>query len=45
VTERRPTIRDTVKMKSRRTFARVHVGFINVNASRAKCSLLSASRV
>jgi hypothetical protein len=45
VTERRPTIRDTVKMKSRRTFARMHVGFINVNASRAKCTLLSASRV
>jgi hypothetical protein len=45
VTERRPTIRDTVKMKSRKTFARMHVGFINVNASRAKCSLLSASRV
>jgi hypothetical protein len=45
VTERRPTIRDIVKMKSRRTFARMHVGFINVNASRAKCTLLSASRV
>jgi hypothetical protein len=45
VTERRQTIRDTVKMKSRKTFARVHVGFINVNASRAKCSLLSANRV
>ena len=45
VTERRPTIRDTVKMKSRKTFARMHVGFINVNASRAKCTLLSAGRV
>jgi hypothetical protein len=45
VTERRQTIRDTVKMKSRRTFTRVHVGFINVNANRAKCTLLSASRV
>jgi hypothetical protein len=45
VTERRQTIRDTVKMKSRKTFARVHVGFINVNAHRAKCSLLSANRV
>jgi hypothetical protein len=45
VTERRQTIRDTVKMKSRKTFARVHIGFINVNAHRAKCSLLSASRV
>jgi hypothetical protein len=45
VTERRQTIRDTVKMKSRKTFARMHVGFINITASRAKCSLLSASRV
>jgi hypothetical protein len=45
VTERRQTIRDTVKTKSRKTFARVHVGFVNVNANRAKCSLLSASRV
>jgi hypothetical protein len=45
VTERRQTIRDTVKMKSRKTFARVHVGFVNINANRAKCTLLSASRV
>jgi hypothetical protein len=45
VTERRQTIRDTVKMKSRKTFARVHVGFVNVSANRAKCSLLSANRV
>jgi hypothetical protein len=45
VTERRPTIRDTVKMKSRKTFARMHVGFINVTANRAKCTLLSANRV
>jgi hypothetical protein len=45
VTERRPTIHDTVKMKSRKTFARMHVGFINVTASRAKCTLLLASRV
>jgi hypothetical protein len=45
VTERRHTIHDTVKMKSRKTFARMHVGFINVTAAKAKCSLLSASRV
>jgi hypothetical protein len=45
VTERRQTIRDTVKMKSRKTFTRMHVGFINISANRAKCSLLSASRV
>jgi hypothetical protein len=45
VTERRQTIRDIVKMKSRKTFARMHVGFINISTNRAKCSLLSASRV
>jgi hypothetical protein len=45
VTERRQTIRDTVNKKSRKTFARMHVGFINVTADRAKCSLLTASRV
>jgi hypothetical protein len=45
VTERRQTIRDSVKMKSRKTFVRVHVGFVHINANRAKCSLLSASRV
>jgi hypothetical protein len=45
VTERRQTIRDSVNMKSRKTFARVHIGFVHVNANRAKCSLLSASRV
>jgi hypothetical protein len=45
VTERRQTVHDTVKMKSRKIFARMHVGFINVTANRAKCTLLSASRV
>jgi hypothetical protein len=32
-------------MKSRKTFARMHVGFINVNANKAKCSLVTASRL
>jgi hypothetical protein len=45
VTERRRVIADTVKIKSRKTFARMHVGFINVNAAKANWSLLSASRV
>ncbi|MEA3161370.1 MAG: hypothetical protein QOD95_2918 [Gammaproteobacteria bacterium] len=45
VTERRQTIHDTVKMKGRKTFVQVHVGFVNVTAEQAKCSLLSASRV
>ena len=32
-------------MKSRKTFACLHVGFVNVNADRAKCSPVTASRV
>jgi hypothetical protein len=45
LTDRRRVIRDTVNMKSRRTFARMHVGFININADQAKCSLVAASQV
>ena len=45
VTERRPIIRDTVRPKSRKTFVRIHAGFVNITANRAKCSLLTASRV
>jgi hypothetical protein len=32
-------------MKSRKTFARLHIGFVNINADKAKCSLLAASRI
>lgn len=45
VTERRPTIHDTLRPKSRKTFVHIHAGFVNIAASRAKCSLQSASRV
>jgi hypothetical protein len=45
LTDRKRTIHDAVGMKSQRTFARLHVGFVNVNADKAKCSLLSASRL
>ena len=45
LTDRTRVIRDTVNMKSRKTFARMHVGFVNINASRAKCSLVAASRL
>ena len=44
LTDRRRVIHDTVKRKSRKTFARMHVGFVNINANRAKCSLVAASR-
>jgi hypothetical protein len=44
LTDRKRVIPDTVTMKSRKTFARMPVGFVNVNASRAKCALVAASR-
>jgi hypothetical protein len=45
LTDRTRTVHDIVDMKSRRTFARMHVGFVNINANRAKCSLVNASRI
>ncbi|MEH2590518.1 hypothetical protein [Bradyrhizobium sp. AZCC 1721] len=45
LTARRRIISDTVNMKSRKRYARVLVGFVNVNANKAKCSLVTASRV
>jgi hypothetical protein len=45
LTDRKRMIADTVNMKSRKTFARLHVGFVNINADRAKCSLVAASRI
>jgi hypothetical protein len=45
LTDRSRVIRETINMKSRKTFVRLHVGFVNVNAAKAKCSLLAASHV
>jgi hypothetical protein len=45
LTDRTRLIRDTINMKSRKTFARMHVGYVNVNASTAKCALVAANRV
>jgi hypothetical protein len=45
LTERTRLIPDTVNMKSRKTFARMHVGYVNINASQARCSLVAASRL
>lgn len=45
LTDRKRTIPNTVTMKSQRIFARMHVGFVNVHADKAKCSLLAASRL
>jgi hypothetical protein len=45
LTDRSRVLADTVSMNSRKTFARVPVGFVNVNADQAKCSLVTARRV
>jgi hypothetical protein len=45
LTDRSRLINDVVNMKSRKTFARLHVGFVNVNAAKAKCSLVAAGHI
>jgi hypothetical protein len=45
LTDRKRTIHDTVSTRSRRTFARMLVGFVNISANQAKCSLVTASRI
>ena len=45
LTDRSRVINDVVNMKSRKTFARLHIGFVNVNAARARCSLVAASHI
>ena len=44
LTDRKRVINDTVNMKSRKTYAGMLVGFVNINANKAKCSLVTASR-
>lgn len=45
VTDRRRTIHDVVNTRSQRRFARMLVGFVNIEANKAKCSLVTASRI
>jgi hypothetical protein len=45
LTDRKRVIAEGVEMKSRKTFTRVHIGFVNVNADKAKCALVAANRV
>ena len=45
LTDRKRVLPDTVNMKSRKTFARLHVGFVNIYANKAKCTPIAASRV
>ncbi|MDA9478393.1 hypothetical protein XI03_28720 [Bradyrhizobium sp. CCBAU 65884] len=44
LTNRSRVLADPVSMKSRKTFAHIPIGFINVNADQAKCSLVAARR-
>ena len=44
LTDRKRVIPDTVNMKSRKTFAHLHVGFVNIYANKAKCAPVAASR-
>lgn len=44
LTDRIRVLADIVGMKSRKTFARVPVGHVNVNADQATCSLVTARR-
>ena len=45
LTDRTRLIHETVNMKSRKTFSRLHVGFVNVNATNAQCSVAAARHV
>lgn len=45
LTDRSRVIPDVINMKSRKTFVRMHVGFVNVNAAKAKCLPVAASHV
>jgi hypothetical protein len=44
LTDRARTIHDTVKMKGKRRFAHMHIGFVNIYASKVKCAPVAASR-
>lgn len=43
-TERRRTLRETVDTRSRKVFPQTLVGFVDVRAAKAKCTLLGAAR-
>ena len=42
LTDRRRVIPDTVNGRSRKTYSRMLVGFVNVDADKAKCSPVAA---
>ncbi len=44
LTDRTRLVPGVIEMRSRKSFERLHIGFVNVNASKARCTLVSASR-
>jgi hypothetical protein len=44
LTDRIRLVPGTIEMRSLWSFERLHIGFVNVNASKAKCTLVSARR-
>lgn len=44
LTDRRRVIRDTIGARGRKIYAGMLVGFVNINANKAKCLLVAASR-
>jgi hypothetical protein len=46
LTDRKRVIPDAVvNMKSRKTFAQLHIGFVNIYANKAKCAPIAADRI
>ena len=46
LTDRKRLVPDlVVNRKSRKTVAQMHVGYVNVNANKAKCTLVTANRI
>jgi len=45
LTERTRVIPGAIARKSRKTYTHMLIGFVNINASKAKCSLVTASRL
>jgi hypothetical protein len=44
LTDRRRVLPDIVNMRSRKTYSGMLIGFVNVNANKAKCTPVAASR-
>ena len=45
LTDRKRVINDVINMKSRKTYSGMLVGFVNIDANKAKCSVVTASRI